>query len=283
MRTNWFKRIGIGLCGALLLGLATAVAGQARAPQDDIQGSECGNCHAAIYAEWENSAHSQVTALPGALAWDDTLMGQVAAPDSACLVCHPTDPTGHPQRIMHTDSSSQQCGNCHENTFMEWEDSAHGQIEVACASCHNPHSRQLRTGGVAEACRSCHKNETHFYTFTQHATEGLVCTDCHMQMVEDTNINQEIRRMHTLIAGKDSCNGCHAQGMHYPNQQTTTQPANPPLMPVAFHPPSGDADEGKLESQPLPGSSLNFIILAAVIGMLFGVAGSTWLERKFRS
>ena len=80
---------------------------------------------------------------------------------------------------MQTDISSRLCGQCHVDTFAEWETSQHGQEELTCARCHNPHSNELRLGSMQDTCRTCHKEETHFFTFTAHAEEGLLCTDCH--------------------------------------------------------------------------------------------------------
>jgi hypothetical protein len=55
------------------------------------------------------------------------------------------------------DKSAETCGACHLNQYDDWKTSAHGDINVDCASCHNPHSQQIMTVGENKtACETCH-------------------------------------------------------------------------------------------------------------------------------
>lgn len=298
MSTLWFKRLLIGTGCALLLGSMTAVITQAQPSPPEIRGGNCHDCHEAINSIWQNSSHSQIdmeclNSLPQAEEKEcETLKS--AASDSenstfemtgnSCQVCHPSDPEVHPQKIMYTDTSSRLCGECHEETYIEMDASAHQQEGMACVRCHNPHNDELRAGGVQDTCLSCHREEVHFYTYTDHAAEGLLCTDCHFQTVEDAE--GKSHRSHTLLVGTETCANCHSEEMHYPmstSDNETSLTAESMVIQAGFMPPPlGDLDESSLNSEPMASSHINFIILAAIIGMLFGLVGSPWLEKWYR-
>lgn len=303
MRTNWLKRCLISLGWALLLGSGTAVITQAQNSDPQIPGDDCQSCHEPIYTLWENSTHSQAAALGRFVtAWKeqgspteclachttgyDATTGRYAAEGLTCQVCHPSSPEEHPQKIMYTDTSSRLCGQCHIDTFNQLENSPHNQEGMACIRCHNPHDNGLRAGGVQDTCRTCHRAESHFYTFTPHAMEGLLCTDCHLQLADGTMGQGHGRRQHTFMVGSQTCSECHGHEMHYPgeNQPTPTVAADPMILQAGFLPPLGDVDSHHLNSQPqtTTNATMNFIILAAITGLLFGLVGSPWVEKQFR-
>jgi hypothetical protein len=302
MNTKWIKRFLMGLGCALVLASATAVITQAQTEEPQIRGGDCQDCHEPITALWEGSTHSQASAESVFLsAWReagspteclachttgfDFDSGTYETEGVSCQVCHPSAPDEHPQKIMFTDTSSKLCGRCHVDTFNQLTDSVHGQEGMDCIRCHNPHDNGLRAGGVENTCYACHREETHFYSFTGHGMEGLLCTDCHLQLAEGTMGEGHGRRLHTFTVGQETCTECHSDGMHYPleNGETASQ-VDPMMMEAGIIPAMGDVDSHKLESEPqtVPNSSLNFIILAAITGMMFGLIGSPWIEKQFR-
>ncbi len=305
------KRLFIGVVCALLLGAVTAVITLAQSdepPTTPVEPEDCGSCHETAAAMWENSTHSQASALAGFVkAWQeqgspseclachttgyDPATNQYESEGVACQVCHPSPPHEHPQKIMYTDTSSRLCGQCHTDTFDQLGHSQHGQEGMACIRCHNPHDNSLRAGGVEETCAACHREQTHFYSFTNHAMEGLLCTDCHFQLADGAMGDGHGSRLHNFTVGDQNCTECHGGGMHYPVQNQGGQEAastapivNPQVVQASIVPLLGDNDSHALNIQPQSGTntSLNFIILAALTGMLFGLVGSPWVEKQFR-
>lgn len=323
-----FKRTIIGLMSALLLGVFTFAATQAQTDPQVYGSDDCGNCHEAVTSQWENSAHGHAsTAETFLAAWVsqgspadclrchttgfDAATGSYEKEGVACETCHPSDPADHPQKIMQTDISSQLCGQCHVDTFAEWETSKHGQEELSCARCHNPHSNELKAGGMQDTCRTCHKEETHFFTFTDHANEGLLCTDCHLGTKNEPLGNGHSQMSHTFSVGSDTCTACHSQQMHMPRDPAgeNDEWANSAVrflttgsistvagqMEVSAESPClFDEDETVMEAgfisfnnnskntvltEPSASTPYHFAILASLIGLAFGLVGSPWLEK----
>lgn len=123
--------------------------------------------------------------------------------------------------VQHEPSAA--CVECHEETNLVWEASAH--TGVRCEDCHGltkPHIEAARAGGDAELvlsnardlCLTCHAGlESRPEDFPQvdpleHATEvgGVAtdCTSCHNP--HDPGIPPELA--HTL-EGRDACLACH--------------------------------------------------------------------------
>lgn len=323
-----FKRIMMGMIFALLLGSFTFAATQAQTDPEAYGSDDCGDCHEAVTTQWENSVHGHASVVETFLAtWaeqgspTDCLRCHTTGFDPetssyekegiACETCHPSDPAEHPQKIMQTDISSRLCGQCHVDTFAEWETSEHGQEELSCARCHNPHSNELRAGSMQDTCRTCHKEETHFYAFTAHANAGLLCTDCHLQTKSEPLGDGHSRIAHTFSVGTNTCTLCHNQEMHKPNasamtpaeldatqttfrttgniatavRQTTVSAEDPCLladdevMMEAGFLTRNDNTSGTVMPEPSANSSLHFVILASLIGMAFGLVGAPWLEK----
>ncbi|WP_420642923.1 multiheme c-type cytochrome [Candidatus Leptofilum sp.] len=292
-----FKRVLIGVTFALILGFATFAATQAQTDPEAYGSDDCGECHEAVTAQWENSVHGHASIAESFLAaWAEAdnepeclachTTGYSAATGSydkegiACETCHPSNPAEHPQKIMQTDISSRLCGSCHVDTFAEWETSEHGQEELTCARCHNPHSNALRVGSMQDTCRTCHKEETHFFTFTAHAEEGLLCTDCHLAAKSEPLGNGHSQISHTFSIGSETCTDCHNEEMHMPGSNLAQTMGNAVMMEASILPADTVESQDKISTaQPSPSSPYNFAILAALIGMAFGLVGSPWLEK----
>ncbi|HEX6384472.1 MAG TPA: hypothetical protein VF177_07365 [Anaerolineae bacterium] len=262
MLTTLIRRLVIGFCFAVPLGLLSASVSEASVPRQEPLATECQECHASTQSDWQNGAHGRE--------------------DIACAVCHTvgSNGTSHPEQIMQTDVSSRFCGTCHVGTFADLETSAHGQENLGCNRCHNPHTTDLKSGSVQETCQACHSDESHFFTYTAHAREGLLCTDCHLRVSDSPSGEGHSQRLHTFAVDLSTCNQCHNQEMHYPmpGQNAMVSAVDPisagSTLPAATTP---------VNPEPTPASPFNFALLAALLGMAFGLVGSPWLERRLQN
>ncbi len=164
---------------------------------------------------------------------------------------------------------------------------------------------------MQDTCRTCHKEETHFFNYTAHADEGLLCTDCHLETKSDPLGNGHSQIAHTFSVGSNTCTVCHSQEMHEPQEPAATTngaeamqasflgpgsygtaagqmevSAESPclfeedevVMEAGFLSSNGSAD-GTIVPEPTGNSPFNFVVLASLIGMAFGLVGSPWLEK----
>ena len=76
------------------------------------------------------------------------------------------------------DPGVEVCAGCHTTTYNEWQHSLHGEQQLACTTCHQPHPQTLRFGTANELCLNCHNEEPRDdYTHMVHPDEN--CVDCH--------------------------------------------------------------------------------------------------------
>lgn len=303
MISNILKRLFTGLCLAILLGAITVTTIQAQddGPVPEQGTTECADCHAPIQEDWQNGSHGQAT-----IDQEFVQMWEERNKPGECLSCHTTGydaatqtymaegitcdachsliengPT-HPEQIMTTHYEASACGQCHTDTYTEWQVSQHGEAEMDCIKCHNPHSTSLKTENVQSLCQTCHTTEGHFYNYTAHATEGLLCTDCHLRIENEDDMGEaHSQREHTFAVDLHTCNQCHEQEMHAPSDM-------PAFLDTSAGSPPGNSNTAdiyqSLTTHPPTTSSryLNFILLAALIGLAFGAVGSPWFERTLR-
>jgi predicted CXXCH cytochrome family protein len=314
------RRIVYGaLAGALLAILAfVAIPTASAAPlrQDatpEPNTEECVGCHEGLRGYWEESAHGYALVDPiFQEAWRqqgspqeclachstgfDPETGEFTQGGVGCLTCHSPVPGNHPDAYMPTDVSSRLCGNCHLDTFNEWEISEHGQQGMTCNQCHNPHTAKLRVVNSQELCNSCHNTEGHYYTFTGHAREGLLCTDCHLRVNDspDAGTMGHGEREHTFRIDLKACNDCHLDDMHAEADQAMTNVAEPET-DVACYPVEEPTDpaastlstefiparqEPTAYVSPTPtGPGPLIYILPIGVGLVFGAMFAPWLER----
>lgn len=268
---------------------------------------ECIGCHEGLRGYWEESAHGQALSDPvfqeawtqqgsptECLACHTTGFnpetGTYKEGGIGCLACHSPVPSNHPDAYMPTDVSSRLCGDCHIETFNEWEISEHGEQGMTCNQCHNPHTAKLRVVNSQELCNSCHNTEGHYYTFTGHAREGLLCTDCHLRVNDspDAGTMGHGGSIHTFKIDLKSCNDCHLGDMH---SEVDTAMANPsePQKEVACYPvETTDISTGFVParqevtpfvSQTPPGPSPLIYVLPAGVGLVFGAMLAPWIDR----
>lgn len=265
---------------------------------------ECIGCHEGVRGYWEQSAHGYALVDPAfQKAWTEQgspkeclachttgfnpETGEYKAGGVGCLSCHSPVPANHPDTYMPTDVSSRLCGNCHIDTFNEWEVSEHGKQGMTCNQCHNPHTADLKAGHSQELCLSCHNTEGHYYSFTGHAREGLLCTDCHLTINDSPEVGEmgHGQRVHTFKVDLDTCNTCHLGDMHaavedagatfdtslksdvtcYPAEMTQTAVVAPTTAAAVSETPHGPS--------PL------IYILPVGFGLVFGTMLAPWIER----
>jgi len=293
MFKHWTFRIFIGMCFALPMAFIAVAAARAGTPLQESASNECVDCHTTIQSHWAESGHGQAfvdaefneawreagspqECLSCHTTGFDPTTGQWKEDGVTCSACHyPTSDT-HPETIMPTEISSRLCGTCHLETYDEWETSIHGQEELACVRCHNPHTTDLKKSDTQAVCQACHNDEAHFYNYTEHAQEGLLCADCHLSISEGQMGEGHGQRLHSFVVDINSCIGCHGDNMHYPtgNESVAEEPVE-----VSFSSSLGRAD---IATAPEPVSPLGFAIVAALVGMGSGMVLAPWLERWYR-
>jgi len=294
-------RIFIGLCLALPLLFITITAGETRSSQQESEHppGDCQNCHDDTHAEWEQSMHGRATDNRAfLLEWkkqgspQDCLSchttgfnprtGQWQADGISCDVCHGPAPIDHPQAIMPTKGSAEDCGSCHVDTHVQWQVSGHGHNDLSCANCHNPHTTEIRAADSQELCRTCHNQESHFYELTAHAEQGLLCTDCHLRLTDASAGEGHGSRIHTFDVDLRSCTQCHGAEMHYPVRDAMLpHEEDAGAEPLVDTEPTSEPRKPEIAVAPEPANGANFI-LAVTVGLALGIIVAPGLDHLYR-
>lgn len=194
----------------------------------------CAECHLDVVAAWETGMHAQAYVDP---IFQDAW--QQGGSDPACLVCHTTGynprtqtyahegviceachgqtPANHPDEPAMTSPGPDVCETCHATTVTEWEHSAHGEQQLACTSCHNPHPQQLLFENDSVAlCLNCHNDEPRDdYAHLAHPDQ--LCTDCHWHRAKTEDLLAHYASGalfptgHTAAVETVACVTCHAE------------------------------------------------------------------------
>lgn len=302
---HWIWKSVVGICGALLLALTAVTSLQAQDRAEDIDVTECSSCHEAAHTQWEGSTHARALSDP---VFQDAWLVQGSSPECltchttgfnpvsgqfeqegiTCLTCHSPIAEEHPLQLMPTNPSSRLCGECHLDTYAEWEMSGHGQKELACVRCHNPHTTNLKKGDAQAVCQACHRSEVHFFSFTLHAQEGIACTDCHVRVSPTTLGDGHGQRLHTFRVDLKTCITCHGDNMHYPTDKALDTSRGVQAI-------IGDHDATTVEeltflasrspvtAEPNPVGPWGFALIAILIGMGAGVICAPWLDKWYRA
>ena len=292
MKKRLFRMIIVGFCFAIPMGFLGSYVAKAGSVYDLPAEGECQDCHQMIQYQWGESAHADATSDTVFLtAWDaagnsiecmachttgfDEEDGTWKTDGVSCSMCHQSDPGNHPDQMMETNISSRLCATCHVDTHAEWETSVHGQENLSCIGCHDPHGGQLKAASSQELCSSCHSDEVHFYSYTKHADQGLLCVDCHVSVTGQTMGDGHGSRSHTFEVSLDACSTCHVEELHsYVVKPDTQIPAKAGMsLPV---------DGTHVTATPEPANPLGYALLSALFGMAFGMILSPWLERWYR-
>jgi formate-dependent nitrite reductase cytochrome c552 subunit len=286
------KRLIIGIVFAAIAVLFSALFIQTNPDTETAyaQGSECSSCHSEFHNAWLGSAHANSVADPiFQEAWQavgssgsclschttgyDMVTGLWEVGNVACEACHSPVSDGHPNEPMPSDRSGKLCGECHNETYFEWQISKHRQTDLACVDCHDPHATGLKTDEPSTLCSTCHRTRSSNFGHTQHSEVGLTCADCHLETLEGEVGEGHSKRSHTFTVELTTCNSCHAYQMHDP---------------VEVHPDTSSTEIDALaavdtlvvSAEPNPTSPMGFAMLSGLVGMGSGLA--PWLERLYR-
>lgn len=291
-------KVAVGLIFALPLALLTYALAQASAPRrasGPTDTPNCQDCHSQIQLGWERGTHSQALGDPAFKeTWEgqgspkeclachttgyDAATGSYQAEGVTCAACHDPVPANHPLAPASMSRAAAACGNCHRDTYSQWQSSQHGQSDLTCVSCHDPHGNTLRASDTSSLCASCHGTRVAAFGHTKHAEQGLTCTDCHIGEVTGQAGMGKGLRNHTFAVNLDKCNKCHAAELHSPSAAMLASPGSPtPAPPDSLS--SGAPATARAEPEPV--GPLGYAIFTGLIGLAFGIVLAPWLESGF--
>jgi len=284
---------GIGLASIFWAFLGT-IGGPINSTLDAPATADCIGCHNAIGDDWATHAHGQAATNEAfSKAWNEQgnlpvcmtchATGYDASsltwesPGVSCLTCHTPYNENHPDEIMPTDVSSRVCGNCHLETFVQFQDSAHGKTGQNCYGCHNAHTTSLKTENSQDLCQACHKERVHSFELTVHAANGLLCSDCHLRdLASDLGLGHGTRD-HTFKVSLETCTGCHSEGLHAPTQMRAADTQNTEETFARSFP-----AQPSLQTEPEQVSLIGLAVLGPLFGVGFGMVIAPWLEKWYR-
>ena len=143
MYKNLMWRMIVGIFFALPMGLLATTIVQANTSLQTAEPQDCLDCHESIQTSWAVSPHGQAFSDPiFQEAWQEQGKPQACLPchttgfdeatgtyeeeGVACTTCHYPTSVNHPDMvIMPTDISSRRCGDCHIDTYSDWQASTH--------------------------------------------------------------------------------------------------------------------------------------------------------------
>ena len=113
-----------------------------------------------------------------------------------------------------------------------------------------------------------------------------MCADCHLT-VSDTAMGEgHGQRDHTFAVDLETCSNCHTSESMHDATIVPTAPAAVVAASLGGHPAATEADmSAEAEALPLvpePISPFGFAVIAALIGMGFGIVAAPWLESWYR-
>lgn len=190
------------VAGLLLVGLTAAALfavfrpPEAEAvPQVFASSSECQQCHARVYSEWESSWHAR--------AWNDpdvrALSNDFANTD--CIDCHAPRPvfeTGLGNRVLPRSARRAEgvdCITCHLLPPGS-RGTVAGRMDAPSAACRPETKRELANAEFCAPCHDQHKTVEQWKA-SSYAVRGIDCIDCHMKPLPDGG------RDHTMHGGHD--------------------------------------------------------------------------------
>jgi len=193
----------------------------------------CEACHKEAHDIWSTSLHAQAFSSPvfqedwtkdgsknSCLECHTTgyvpLTGEYSFEGVTCESCHGPYQQGHPEKPMPVTPDASLCAACHKTTTNEWRASKHGQVNLDCESCHDPHTQKSMFESVTALCTNCHKDPGQSFTHGTHANAGLQCSNCHMYTSPRTSapIQGLLPTGHTFSVGSEACIGCHQDTVH---------------------------------------------------------------------
>ena len=294
MKEKYLARIGVGIVFAVAASLISVVLVGAQAPQNPTlkQDLDCSACHAEFYDTWEQGGHGQAATNPVfTQAWQERgepaecMACHTTGYDAeaatweeegvACAACHSPTAANHPDEPMPVAREADTCGACHTEAYFEWRASQHGVVDLACASCHDPHATALKAADVSTLCAACHGDTVSTYAHSQHFSVGQTCADCHLAPTDEQTGEGHAQRNHTFSVDLTTCTSCHAYQLHSAAEGVPTDPTAEPLSLLG-------AVDLETSGSPESVSPLGFAVLAGLVGMAGGMILAPWLERWYR-
>lgn len=129
-----------------------------------LRASECGECHQAIYREWQSSMHSKAYTSPFFQAYH-----QKDKHDPSCLVCHTPLQNQLVKKITYENENYYRPIQSDNPKF----DSALQQEGVSCSVCH------VRDGFVLGPFRAEQMNAPHPVKYDASFKSKQLCLQCH--------------------------------------------------------------------------------------------------------
>ena len=136
----------------------------------------CGTCHTKERAEYEKSVHG------------DEVIWKRNGKAAVCSDCHTTHDVASPKLDSARLVITQNCGNCHAESFKSYTGTYHGQVNklgyaytAKCYNCHGSHGIQrtadpqskVHVDNRLATCKQCHQDATAgFVTFQPHGHPG---------------------------------------------------------------------------------------------------------------
>jgi predicted CXXCH cytochrome family protein len=264
---------------------------------------ECTSCHAEIQSQWQMGMHANaITDDVFVTAWTeqgkpsaclachttgfDAATGTWQADGVTCLACHSPAGDNHPTDNMSVDKTTDLCGGCHSDPRFgdQWKMSAHYQRDIACSTCHDPHSTGFKTLPGVEAagqdpsylCANCHKDYAGSSVHSNHGKSGVTCVNCHLGLSEDEQGETHQMTNHSFSPTLETCNTCHSKEMHAGAGSSDSE--------VTSEQPVSEVLEAGVSSssEPAPVSPLGFAAVAILAGLALGVVLAPLLERLYR-
>lgn len=288
-------RLAFGLAFALPLALISFALAQA-SPVRQAGGfaPDCQECHSSIQAAWEGGSHSQALVDPVfKQAWDavgnpndclschttgfDPVTGTSEESGVTCAACHDPVPANHPLSPASMSHAADSCGECHTDTLFEWQSSQHGQSDLTCVNCHDPHANTLKAEDTSTLCASCHGTRVSAFGHSAHAAQDLTCTDCHIGETDGPMGMGSARHTHTFAVDLDTCTECHENELHNPAVAMLIE-AGTPVPPVSM----SSGQPTTVNHDPQTGSPLGVATFTGLMGLAIGIVLAPLLEKGFR-
>ncbi|NIM92724.1 MAG: hypothetical protein GTO18_03280 [Anaerolineales bacterium] len=291
---RWINRILLGAGFALPATLLTIVIVQATPATEPTAPPEldCKGCHSEFHDAWSQGKHAKaisdpvfqeafeaqgrpVSCMQCHTTGFDPESGTWISDGVTCSMCHIPTSGDHPLAPMGTDRSGKLCGECHSETYFEWQVSTHRETELVCVDCHDSHGTRLKARNASLLCANCHRTRVSSFAHTQHSEAGLSCADCHLEELNQESGEGRSERLHSFNVELSTCNECHAYQMHDPIDVHIEQP-EPETDAMA------SVENLSVSTEPSPVSPIGFAMLSGIIGMATGMILAPWLERWYR-
>ncbi|WP_167880993.1 ammonia-forming cytochrome c nitrite reductase subunit c552 [Methanococcoides sp. AM1] len=192
-------------------------------PESNLSSELCGDCHVAIFGEWDEFSDDDFDMKAMASHSEPTEIAEpyVLHSDVSCVVCKSTD--GAILNLEEADVYMLNEEAAHDLEVTEWA--------IACVACHDPHEGFLRVEDSTLLCSNCHNTEgvvadgntpvVRHSQWEMVSTSGYVdgthptvigCVDCHMSMVP---LDGEVTTGHDFdfdavaLSDSNASNGCY--------------------------------------------------------------------------